>query len=1176
MCSILNVSSNMQRILLVGGVLFSGLFAVQTTFSAETVSVSLSVDQPVFGPGFAPEFSAVINGDVNEVVWDFGDGSSATNQNPVRHTFPAVGGYVVRITASNASESASDELYVTQEEGAVFVCLSGSHQAPYATWATAATNIQEAVDVALWGGTVWVSNGVYASGGRPAAGCGLTNRVCVEKRLVLRSLEGAEHTVIAGRWHNAEEAPCGPAAVRGIWLGEGAVLDGFSVIDGSTFEAEESFSLDSCAGGVMACGEAAVSNCWVSGCYAGLYGGGGYGCSWAACRVENNIASFGGGVADAEMSESVLAGNEAYTSGGGAYGGVLSQCVFEGNVAWWDGGGAASAGLLACTVLDNVAFELGGGASSCSGEGCTFASNLAATDGGGAYGGLFANTVFDGNETENGNGGGFAGATEGDGLKACMMVNNVASRFGGGCYRADLSDCLVSGNEAENGAGCYVPADSPCVIRRCRLLANRARIDAGGVYGGTLFSCVLAGNSAGDTAGGAYGTTLESCSVQGNSSGKRAGGSYGGEAYNSILYYNSAPIDADVSETLCSRCCSPVAGSVVVPPLTTGFFEPRLLPGSPCRGAGVTRDWMTEAEGLDMDGENRMMGAGTEIGADEAVSLPATGPLSVTIFAEASIVAAGFAQTLRAEVAGNTAVLNWNFGDGSGVINLNPLTHAFASPGVYLIQATATNLDGSASATVSVTVVTGNAFVSTKGSHTYPFASWSTAATNVQDAVDAVPWGGVVNISDGAYATGGRPSSGSTLMNRVCLERPVTLRSSNGPSFVTLRGRWNSPEEAAGPDAVRGVCLDHPQARLEGVRVENGATELFGDQYGGGVFCRYAESVVSNCVVRGCVAASDGGGLYGGTAYDSTLSDNQADAGGGAAAATLKRCVLFGNTAVWYGGGAFGGSLVNCLVHNNDAGTAGGVAEAMLFNCTVVANSASERCGGMNACTAANSIIWGNSAPLASNTLASACLFSLTAPLPTGDDDRGGNLEGPPRFVSASRRNYRLRSPSPGLDGGTNMPSVIGTLDLDGNYRYVNDIVDLGAYEYVLGESFAELGTPINWLDDYYAGPDWDAAEMDDSDGDGYPAWAEYIALTDPTSPASCFSVTQVTVNHSVVAVSFDTSLGRAYTVQHLVLQPFPVWTDVSAPMSGTGGQMTVEVPAYGNGAFYRANVRLP
>ena len=50
-----------------------------------------------------------------------------------------------------------------------YVSLSGGSVPPYGSWTTSATNIQDAIDAASSGDVVWVTNGIYRTGGRSMA-----------------------------------------------------------------------------------------------------------------------------------------------------------------------------------------------------------------------------------------------------------------------------------------------------------------------------------------------------------------------------------------------------------------------------------------------------------------------------------------------------------------------------------------------------------------------------------------------------------------------------------------------------------------------------------------------------------------------------------------------------------------------------------------------------------------------------------------------------------------------------------------------------------------------------------------------------------------------------------------------------------------------------------------------
>lgn len=101
------------------------------------------------------------------------------------------------------------------------------------------------------------------------------------------------------------------------------------------------------------------------------------------------------------------------------------------------------------------------------------------------------------------------------------------------------------------------------------------------------------------------------------------------------------------------------------------------------------------------------------------------------------------------------------------------------------------------------------------------YTNWVTAATNIQDAVDAARAGETVLVTNGSYAGG------------VSVANPLTLLSVNGAQFTVIHGGGTN----------RCISLADG-ASLTGFTLTNGLADN-----AGGVLCSSTNVFLTNCVI---------------------------------------------------------------------------------------------------------------------------------------------------------------------------------------------------------------------------------------------------------------------------------------------------------------------------------------
>jgi len=462
--------------------------------------------------------------------------------------------------------------------------------APYTSWATAAVNIQDAIDAAAEGDVILVTNGVYQSGGRVVFGA-LTNRVAVIKPMALESVNGAESTVIQG------SGPAGDSAVRGVYLAGGGELLGFTVTNCATRADGDTVQEQSGAGVWSESTNSMLLGCVIGGNIANQSAGGVYQATAFNTLFLQNSASSGGGASFCILSNCTFSTNFAFFSGGGVYNSALTDCLLTNNVVsypplYWttSGGGAYGSTLTRCLLVTNNAVA-GAGAESSVLNDCVMLSNP----------GLYA-----------------AGADNCQ-LTNCIVALNTGEQ-GAGVFGSTAYNCIISGNSATYGAGAGYSTLIRCILETNFTFDGEVPGLGGGADNSTLYNCLLDRNRS-STSAGASASTLYNCTVVSNLTTLEGGAVDGCLVYNSIVYGNPTPDGTNFSNSTLTNCCTfplPADGvgnitnaPLFVFPATNNF---RLQAASPCINSGNN---LFTSVGGDLDNNPRVNAGTVDIGAYE-------------------------------------------------------------------------------------------------------------------------------------------------------------------------------------------------------------------------------------------------------------------------------------------------------------------------------------------------------------------------------------------------------------------------------------------------------------------------------------------------------------------------------------------------------------------------------
>jgi len=340
-------------------------------------------------------------------------------------------------------------------------------------------------------------------------------------------------------------------------------------------------------------------------------------------------------------------------------------------------------------------------------------------------------------------------------------------------------------------------------------------------------------------------------------------------------------------------------------------------------------------------------------------------------------------------------------------------------------------------------------------------SSWANASDDLQEMINISSTGDQIWVAAGTYIpkrtangynngppTPTYPTTDGGQNNAFVLRAGVQIYGgfpNNGTATWTQRD-WNAnPTILSGDRGIPNNNADNCYHVVISTHVGMGNSVLDGFTITGG----NGELVMgTNISVNGVLVNNTfGGGIYNSSSLSLSnviIRDNMTYNGGGIKNTGTAGSLVLGNVLICDNMATNGGGGIAC-----DGSFLTMYSTTISGNITLATSGGGIDISGTPTCSINNSIIWGNILGInivsnisghSSNTTFRNCLVGGEPIL------NGIILNGNPFFVNRANGNYRLTSCSPAIDMGED--TLVGTsVDLDGNPRIYNGIVDLGAYE---------------------------------------------------------------------------------------------------------------------------------